>query len=170
MIRVAYDHGASEAFETYGVKRASLVDSAKALLIGNPSRYLAELRSGDLFRRGGLIAETAFTPPFTVRADQSNAGQALRHTGNAALMVGMPAYGLYSAARAPRERRGSALGAALGATAGGLVGAPLGVLGAMIGSGLGQALGESVGRTFNRPFKHSTHPVQQRTDHAGTYD
>jgi len=134
--------GVDAALADFGlVKSAGAGDDIKQILIGDPTRYLRELRRGKLFTRGGAIAQAA-----NPHVPGSPGMTAL----NATLNYGLPLYGLYQTAHAPASERGSALGSSIGALLGGLVGAPLGLAGNMAGGTLGASLGEHVGRLFNR--------------------
>lgn len=142
----AWAHGCADAVSSFGItKQAGVADMAKQILVGQPSRYMSELRSGKLFSRKGLLAETL--DPRVQSGPTWLRGPATAL--NAGLLYGLPLYSLYNALQTPPEHRGSAAGATLGSLIGGTLGAPLGIAGNMAGNLLGSALGESVGRVFN---------------------
>lgn len=147
MNNAAWSQGCDDAAAAFGLaKQASAAQWVKQMLVGQPSRYFDELKSGKLFSRGGLLSESldprVSSGPAWARAPLSAA--------NAALLYGLPLYSLYSATKAPPEQRGSAAGSTLGSIVGGTLGAPLGIAGSLAGTVLGSSLGEGVGRLFNR--------------------
>lgn len=133
-----HEQGVLTALQTYGLTKAAGI---RDFMIGDPSRYLAEMRNGELFTRRGAIAQGV---------NPHVPGSPGRTALNVALNVLLPAYGLHQTAQTPASSRGSALGSAVGGLAGGLIGAPLGLVGGIAGSTLGASLGEGVGRIFNK--------------------
>lgn len=141
------ERGVDAALTAYGMTKSSGFGSViKDILVGNPTKYLNQLRKGTLFTRKGMIAEMADprvkTGPSWARGP--------RTALNTALLYGMPAYSVYEAAKTDPESRGSTVGSTLGSIAGSTVAAPLGILGSLGGGALGGALGESVGRLMNK--------------------
>lgn len=133
--------GVDDALERFGLsKEAGFGQSLKTLLVGDPSKYIKQLRQGTLLGPEGAVR----------KAMDPRASTPLGTVANAALMYGLPAYGVYQAATSPEGQRGSAVGSALGGVAGGLLGGPLGMAGQIGGSILGSSLGETLGRNFNR--------------------
>ena len=152
-----YRSGADTALSYFGlIKQASLASDAasigKKFLIGDPAKYWKQLNSGKLFSRKGMIANTL--NPVVPGSPVITALQA-------ALMYGLPAYGLYQASKAPAQSRGSTMGAAIGGLIGGTVGAPLGLVGNIAGGSLGAAAGESLGRVFNTDQRAKEREVPQ---------
>ena len=146
--------GALAALHQFGVAKSAgwtdqIAPTVKSLLIGDPSEYWEQLNNGKLFSRKGMIAQTL--NPVVKGSPGWTALQA-------ALMYGLPAYGLYQAAKAPAHARGSTLGATIGGLIGGTVGAPLGLVGNMAGGALGASAGESLGRTFNEGSSNQHKP------------
>lgn len=137
--------GAIKAAEDFGLTKQAWA-GLKEILVGHPEKYLQEAQSGKLFTRKGLLAKSL--DPSVTFGPKWLRGPAT--VLNAGLLYGLPAYGVYEAAKAPEHQRGSAVGSALGSIIGSTLGMPLGLVGATAGNALGSALGESVGRSFNR--------------------
>ena len=134
--------GVSTALRYYGLEKTAFL---KQILVGRPGAYLDQARSGRLFSRDGLIAES-LDPRVT------SGPEWLRKPAtamSAAAMYGLPLYSLYETAKAPAESRGSAVGSTAGAILGSTLGAPLGLAGTTAGQFLGSSLGERVGSMFN---------------------
>lgn len=131
--------GVEDALAVFGIiKQASILQDVKNILVGDPGRYLQQLRNGSLFTRKGMIAQsmnpmTGGLPPVV----------------NAALMYGLPAMGVTQALKSEPGQRGSAVGSTVGSLVGGAIGGPLGLVGNIAGGVLGSSLGESIGRNFN---------------------
>jgi hypothetical protein len=145
MTKTAWDAGALAAVAAFGLsKQASL--GLKELLVGQPERYLSEARTGKLFTRKGLLAQSM--------DPRVKLGPKWLHgplTGlNAAALYGLPLYSVYQGLAGPAHERGSAVGSTLGSLIGSTLGMPLGIVGATAGNILGSSLGESLGRTFNK--------------------
>lgn len=121
--------------EKTAIDWGSIGQFAKRMMIGEPTKFMSQLRRGELHKPGGMWRES------------------LKPSGilDAALMYGMPAFGLYQAAKAPPEQRGSAIGGTLGGAVGGMLGMPLGMVGNTVGSTLVGRLGQSLGHSFDSP-------------------
>lgn len=114
----------------------------RRMMVGEPINFYNQLRDDKLFDEGGLLRR-AFDPGNL----NTWGGRA-----QAALMYGLPAYGMYQAAQAPRDVRGSTVGEMLGSTLGGFAGVPLGIVGQMGLATLGGHLGRSVGSVADDPL------------------
>lgn len=127
-----YQTGVKLAAGAYGLRDFGA--DVKSTLVGSPSLYYKQLRSGSLLKPSGLLRESLAPPTAVGRA----------------LTWGLPALGLAGAASVPPEYRGSAVGGVVGSAVGGALGAPLGVIGGVAGGSLLGALGKHVGSFFDR--------------------
>lgn len=136
----AYTQGSAAAAAQFGVEKTAVDwarwgNAAKQIMVGNPSQTWQRLRGGDY---KGLLRD-AFVP-------QTTFGKAMNW--------GLPMLGLYGAAQAPAEHRGSSVGEVAGGTLGAMLGSPLGVLGMSGGSSLLGALGKNIGSAFDQKPPH----------------
>lgn len=134
MYAQAHNSGSLAALADFGLsKEASLGQTIKRVLVGDPGRLMKELRGGSPFAKGTMLRD-AIVPETTL-------GKVMSY--------GFPALGLYNAMQAPSEQRGSAIGSLLGGTIGGTLGQPLGIAGSIAGSSLLGPLGQRIGRAFD---------------------
>jgi hypothetical protein len=138
------DDGIRDALLFFGFeKRAwdvkSFGQGLRSFAIGDPRRFLSEMRSGKLFAPGGAVREFAW-PTYD---------KPWKTWGARAVNVGLPALGVVSTLSAPREQLGSSIGANVGSIAGGALGAPLGAIGSTAGSALLGSLGRHMGSIFD---------------------
>lgn len=124
------------------------VDSVKAhasrQLLGDPSRYLSEVRDGSWARPGSYVRSSLW-PSAKLSPGAGIISKAFANALPA--MYYLPsALSLYAATQAPGEMKAESYGSALGGLAGSVLGAPLGILGASIGSMGGSHLGSAIGK------------------------
>jgi phage tail tape-measure protein len=159
MIQQHRERGIDAAFQRFGLeKEAGFAQGLKTMLVGDPSRYLKELRAGSLFAPGGVIRQSMDPRISGVFGSAEKPAGRWGTAANAAFLYGLPAYSVYQAATAAPEQRGSAVGSAIGGAAGGVMGGPLGIAGQIGGSILGGSLGEALGRNFNRHTPRAPDP------------
>jgi len=171
MRKTAHQHGCSDALAYYGcAKVASTVDwsavrnylkpdfktwpgRAKQFMLGDPKKFYTQLKNNGLFAEDGMLRNVFKTAPLNTKGGLAQA----------AMLYGMPLYGLYQSAQAPAEARGSAVGSMIGSTLGGFAGTPLGMVGQMGGGVLGGQFGHALGSGFNAkaPLRPLLPPVAE---------
>lgn len=148
--------GTIEALSAFGLEKHAfnwrgMGQYMKQTMVGEPGKFMGQFRDGKLLAPEGMLRQ-AFQPrPLTVDGKLSLGGVV-----NNMLMYGLPAYGVYQAARAPEGQRGSTIGMTLGGVIGGLAGTPLGMLGQGVGTNLGASLGRSLGGAFDQRAPRSS--------------
>lgn len=155
--------GRHAALETYGLKHAGIMDTARAgasmartAFFGAPgtaAAIKAQHAAGTLTAPGGAYHKPLswLTPKLDFGYKGQDTWARTKQIAGSLAAATQPltmAYSGYEALSAPPEHRGEALGNLLGNLGGSTAGAPFGMAGQMVGGTLGSMAGRSVGKAI----------------------